>query len=94
MLMKSSRRKIQESKRIESEVILLRNKLDEKFVQSKFENNSRTLDDILSSQLPLNDKTRLGYDKQKKPKCLSFTFQDRDKRSYVATLKSPKIPQI
>ena len=45
----------------------LRKKLDEKYVQSKFEINSRTLDDILSSQRPSSDKSRLGYDKEKKP---------------------------
>ena len=55
--------KIQDSERLEAEVILLRNKLDEKSVQSKFENNSRILDDILSSQIPSSDKSGLGFDK-------------------------------
>ena len=61
------KRRIQESERLEEEIMQLRKKLDEKFVQSKFENNSRNLDDILSSQIPLSDKSRLGYDKEKKP---------------------------
>ena len=33
--------KIQDSERLEEKVIMLRKKLDEKSVQSKFENNSR-----------------------------------------------------
>ena len=61
------KRRIQESERLEEEIMQLRKKLDEKFVQAKFENNSRTLDDILSSQRPSSDKSGLGYDKEKKP---------------------------
>ena len=60
------KKRIQESKRLEEEIMHLRKKLDEKSVQSKFENNSRTLDDILSSQIPSSDKSGLGYDKEKK----------------------------
>ena len=75
--------------RLEAEIILVRKKLDEKIVQTNFEYISITLDDILSIQAPLNDKIGLGYDKEKKPECFSFTFQYRDKISYVAALKSP-----
>ena len=42
-------------------------------IKSKFEDRSKTLDDILISQRPSSDKTGLGY----------------DKRSYVVTLMSP-----
>ena len=59
--------KIQDSKRVEEEVILLRKKLDKESIKSKFEKKSRTLDKILSIQIPLSDKNGLGYDKENKP---------------------------
>ena len=67
----------------------LRKRLDEEAIKSKFENNSKVLDDILSIQIPSNDKTGLGYDKVKKPRCSSFTKQGRNKRGCVAALESP-----
>ena len=67
----------------------LRKNIDEEYIKSKFENNSKTLNNILSSQRSSRDKIGLGYDKEKKPKCLSFTFQERDKRSYDVALKRP-----
>ena len=67
----------------------LRKKFDEGFIKSKFENSSKTLDDILSSQRPSRDKSGLGYDKEKKSTCSSLTNQGRNKRIYVAALKSP-----
>ena len=48
---------IQKSKKIEEEVTLLRKKLDEEYNKTKFENSSKNLDDILSSQIPSRDKT-------------------------------------
>ena len=80
--------KLQDSKRLEEEVILLRNKLDKEYIKSKFENTSRNLDEILSSQRPSSDKTGLGYDKENKPECFSFTFQDTNKRNYAAVFES------
>ena len=66
----------------------LRKKLDEKSNQSKFEDSSRILDDILSSQRPSSDKSVLGYDKENDPEYSSFIFQDRNKRKYDVVLKS------
>ena len=83
------KKRIQESKRIEEEIMHLRKKLDKKSVHSKFENNSMTLDDILSIQRPSSDKYGLGYDKAKKPEYSSFIDQGGNKRSYAAALKSP-----
>ena len=67
----------------------LRKKFDEESIKSKFENSSKTLDDILSSQIPSRDKSRLGYDKENKTECSSLTNQGINKRSYFAALKSP-----
>ena len=47
---------IQDSEKLEKEIIKLRRGVDEKYIKSKFENNSRILDYILSSQRPSNDK--------------------------------------
>ena len=41
----------------------LRKKFDEEYIKWKIVNSSKTLDDILSSQIPSRDKSRLGYDK-------------------------------
>ena len=81
--------RIQYSEKLEKEIIQLRKGVDEKYIKSKFENNSRILDDILSSQRPSNDKTGLGYDKVKKPECSSFTKQGINKRGCVAALEIP-----
>ena len=57
--------RIQYSEKLEKDIIQLRKAVDEKYIKSKFEKNSRILDDILSRQRPSNDKTDLGYDKSK-----------------------------
>ena len=66
----------------------LRKKVDEESIKSKFENSSKTLDNILSSQRTSRDKSGLGYNKENKPKFSSLTNQCRNKRNYVAALKS------
>ena len=58
-----------------------------KYIKSRFENISRILDDIISSQIPSNDKIGLGYDKVKEPEYSSITNQGGNERSYDA-LKS------
>ena len=72
---------------MKKEVIQLRKGVDEKCIKSKFENSSRILDDILSSQRSSNNQTDLGYDKEKEPKYSPVSNQGGNKRSYDA-LKS------
>ena len=62
----------------------LRNKLDE---ESRFENSSRTLDEILILQRRSSDKSGLGFDKEK-PGYSSCTNQDGNKISYDIVLMS------
>ena len=83
------KRRIQESERLEEEIMQIRKKLDEESIKSKFENSSKTLDDILSSQIPSRDQSGLGYDKENKSECSPLTNHGRNKRSYAASLKSP-----
>ena len=63
--LKQLKKKIQESPRLEQDIMHLRKKLDEKSLNSRYENSSRTLDEILSVQRPSSDKSRLGFDKKK-----------------------------
>ena len=43
----------------------------------------------MSSQISLRDKSGLGYDKEKKPKCSSLTNKGRNKGSYAVALRIP-----
>ena len=75
------KKRIQESERLEVDIMHLRKKLDEESIKSKFENSSRTIDEILSVQRPSSDKYGLGYS--------SSTNQDQNKRIYDGVLKNP-----
>ena len=55
------KRRIQESKKLAEEIMQFKRKLDTESIKSKFENSSRILDDILSSQIPLGDRSSLGF---------------------------------
>ena len=70
---------MEEAERLRQEVTLLRKKLDEETIKTKFENSSNILDDILRIQKPSNDKTGLGYDNERKSKCSSLTNRERKK---------------
>ena len=86
------KRRIQESKRLEEEIIQFKKKLDEGSINSKFENNSRILDDILKSQRSSSDRSGLGFNKEKKPECFSFTNQGGNKKIYAEALKICNVP--
>ena len=64
-------------------------KLDDGSIKSKFENSSRILDDILSSQRPSSDRSSLGFVKEKNPESFPVTNQEGSKKSYVEVLKTP-----
>ena len=61
------RKGTQDSKKLKKEINQLREGVDEKSIKSKFENKSRILDDILSSQRPSSDRSGFGFVKEKKP---------------------------
>ena len=44
------KRRMQESEKLVEEIMQFKRKLDEESIKSKFENNSRILDELLSSQ--------------------------------------------
>ena len=83
------KRKIQESEKLAKEIMQFKRKLDEGSIKSKFENSSRILDDILSSQRPSGDRSGLGFIKEKKPESFLVTNQEGSKKSYGKVLKTP-----
>ena len=82
------RKRIQDSKKLEKEIAGLREGVDEKSIKSKFENNSRILDDIMSSQIPSSDRYVLGFVKDKNPESSPLTNQRGSTKSYAEVLKS------
>ena len=76
---------MQESEKLEEEIIQFKKNLYEEAMKSKFEGSSKALDDILNNQIPSNDKSRLGY----RPNYYSFTNQSGNNKIYAARLKSP-----
>jgi hypothetical protein len=81
ILNKELNEKQQICKILEDEIVQLKGKLEKEDIQSKFENNSKILNNILSSQRSSNDKTGLGYDPS--------TEQENDKINYADVLKNP-----
>ena len=67
------KRRIQEYDKLEEEIMQFKKKLDEGSIKSKFENNSRILDGILSSQRPSSDRSGLGFVKEKNPESSPLT---------------------
>ena len=64
-------------------------KLDEGYIKSKFENSSRILDEILSSQRPSSDRSDFGFVKEKKLEIYPITNEEGSKKSYAEVLKTP-----
>ena len=84
------KRRIQEYEKIAEEIMQFKRNLDEGSIKSKFENSSRILDDILSSQRPSGDRSGLGFVEEKKPESfLVCTNQEGSKKSYAEVLKTP-----
>jgi hypothetical protein len=73
--------KQQMCKVLENEIVQLKGKLEKEDIKSKFENKSKILNKILSSQRSSNDRIGLGYDHS--------TKQENDKISYADVLKKP-----
>ena len=63
--------------------------IDEESIKSKFENNSRILDDIMHSQRSSSDRSGLVFIKEKKPESFPVTNKEGSKKIYVEVLKTP-----
>ena len=88
------KQRIQEFEKLAKEITQFKRKLDEGSIKSKFENSSRILDDILSSQKPSNDKFGLGFVKEKKPENFPITNKKGGKKSYAEILKTPSKKEV
>jgi hypothetical protein len=78
--------KQQVCKKLEDEISQLKGELERGNHQSKFENSSNILNDILNNQRSPNDKAGLGYDQNS-----TSTAQKTDKKSinYADALRNP-----
>jgi hypothetical protein len=74
----------QNNENLEAEIVLLKREIEKEKKQSRFENNSKILNDILNNQRSPNDKTRFGYTQDST--CMT---QRKNKRpiSYANALK-------
>jgi hypothetical protein len=70
--------------------MFLKRELEKGINQSRFENNSKILDDILNSQISSSNKTRLGFDQKKSSKGSNSTSQkiDKNPKHYAVSLQS------
>jgi hypothetical protein len=71
---------------LEEDIVTLRKYLQKKNMQ----NNSKFLDDIISSQKPHHDKFGLGYNQTKKRSSSKTTKQETYPKSYAKTIKGDR----
>jgi hypothetical protein len=76
--------------KLEDEIVFLKRELEKGNNQSRFENNSRILDDILNSKRSSRNKSGLGYDQKNSNKGSNSTSQETDKnpKSYAYALQN------
>jgi hypothetical protein len=68
---------------LEVEIVIFRKSLQKKNMQ----NNSKVLDEIISSQIPRHDKFGLGFNQTKKGSRSKTTDHERKQRSYANTVR-------
>jgi hypothetical protein len=62
-----------------------------KDLQNKnMQNNSKVLDDIISSQSPNHDESRFGYNQIEKGSRSKMTYQETYVKSYAETIKGDR----
>jgi hypothetical protein len=71
---------------LEAEIVTLRNDLQKKNMQ----NNSKVLNDIISSQMPNHDKSRIRYNQIEKGSSSKTTKQETYPKSYAETIKGDR----
>jgi hypothetical protein len=71
---------------LEAEIVTLRKDLQKKNMQ----NNSKVLDEIISSQRKNHDKFGLGYNQTEKGSSSKTTDQETQPRSYAETVRGDK----
>jgi hypothetical protein len=71
---------------LEAKIVTLRKDLQKK----NMKNNSKFLDDIINSQNPYHDKSRLGYNHTENGSSYKETKQETKQKSYAETIKENK----
>jgi len=71
---------------LEAKIVILRKDLQKKNMQ----NNSKVLDDIISSQKPHHNKSRLGYNQTEKGSRSKTIEQETYPKSYIETIKGDR----
>jgi hypothetical protein len=71
---------------LEAEIVTLRKDLQKKNMQ----NNSKVLNDIISSQKPHHDKSGIGYNQTEKGSRSKTTEQETYPKSYAQTIKGDR----
>jgi hypothetical protein len=71
---------------LEEKIVTLRKDLQKKNMQ----NSSKVLDEIISSQRPNNDKSRLGYNQTEKGSSSKETKQETYRKIYAETIKGDR----
>ena len=71
---------------LEEEIVTLRKNIQ----KNNMQNRSKVLDDIISSQKPHLDKSRLGYNQTENGSSYKATEQETYRKSYVETIKGDR----
>jgi hypothetical protein len=71
---------------LQAEIVTLRKDLQKK----NMHNNSKVLDDIIISQKPHHDKSRLGYNQIEKGSRSKTTKQEKYPKIYAKTIKGDR----
>ena len=72
---------------MENEIVSLRGKLQSKDIKQNFDNSTKILDQIISSQRSVYDKSGLGYNQNNTKMGSSYMVTKNDKRSYVDIIR-------
>ena len=87
----SLRKQLEEKEEIqvelEKEIVVLRRKLQKENTKQNFNKSTKILNQIIDSQRPIHDKTRLGYNQRNDELGSSSKTMKDDKKSYMDIVK-------
>ena len=72
---------------MENEIVSLRGKLQSKDIKHNFDKSTKILDQIISSQRSVYDKSGLGYNQKYMKMGSSSKITENDKRSYAEIVR-------
>ena len=72
---------------MENEIVSLKGKLQSKDIKQNFDNDTKVLNQIISSQRSVYDKSRLGYNQNNTKMGSSSKVIENGKRSYVDIIR-------